>query len=332
MQESKQNVKVQKGIVLLSLILFAVKIFAWYITNSIAVLTDALESIVNVAASFIGLYSLSVSAKPRDTDHPYGHGKIEYISAAIEGTLIFVAGIVIIFESVSAIFQPKEIHKIDFGIWLLAATAFINYGAGYICVRTGKKNHSMALMASGRHLQTDTITTVGIIIGLLLVYFTHLNYIDIIVALIFAFVILRTGYKIIKSSVAGMMDAADEELLQKMVILLNENRETNWIDLHNMRIIKYGAILHLDFHLTVPWYFNVLEAHHEIDKLSNLIKNEYGESVEMFVHSDACLDFSCRICSKFECTVRQHPFERKIKWTLKNIRSNNKHKLETEIE
>lgn len=332
MQESKQNVKLQKGIVLLSLILFAVKIFAWYITNSIAVLTDALESIVNVAASFIGLYSLSVSAKPRDTDHPYGHGKIEYISAAIEGTLIFVAGIVIIFESAGAIFHPKEIQKIDFGIWLLAATALINYGAGYICIQTGKKNRSMALMASGKHLQTDTLTTVGIIMGLVLVYFTRLNYIDIIVALIFAFVILRTGYSILKSSVAGMMDAADEELLKRMVALLNNNRETNWIDLHNMRIIKYGAILHLDFHLTVPWYFNVLEAHHEIDKLSKLLKDNFGESIEMFVHSDACLDFSCRICTKFECTVRQHPFERKVKWTLKNIISNQKHQLETDKE
>jgi hypothetical protein len=123
------------------------------------------------------------------------------------------------------------------------------------------------------------------------------------------------------------MDEADTMLLKKMVQMLNDNRRVNWIDLHNLRIIKYGSTIHLDCHLTVPWYLNVHEAHAEIDALSGLVKNKFGESVELFVHSDPCMEFSCRICSKFECTVRQHAFVKKIEWTMENISSNHKHRL-----
>jgi divalent metal cation (Fe/Co/Zn/Cd) transporter len=125
------------------------------------------------------------------------------------------------------------------------------------------------------------------------------------------------------------MDEADEALLRKMVEMLNANRRENWIDLHNLRIIKYGATIHLDCHLTVPWYLNVHEAHIEIDSLSALVKKEYGESVELFVHSDGCLDFSCNICSKQNCAVRKHAFEKKIEWTMANISKNNKHTVST---
>jgi divalent metal cation (Fe/Co/Zn/Cd) transporter len=121
------------------------------------------------------------------------------------------------------------------------------------------------------------------------------------------------------------MDEADKALLQRMVALLNANRRVNWIDLHNLRIIKYGNVLHMDCHLTVPWYLNVKEAHAEMDALSLLIQKEFGESVELFIHADACLDFSCYICQKMECTVRQHTFEKRIDWTIDNISRNTRH-------
>ncbi len=329
MQTSKQNLRLQKIITAIAILLFVVKIIAWYSTNSIAILTDALESIVNVIAALIGLYSLYVSAKPKDYDHPYGHGKAEFISAAIEGTLIAVAGFIIIYEAITNLLHPHTLKRLDFGIYLVAATAVINYVAGVICLRVGKKNNSLALMASGKHLQADTWSTVGIIAGLILLVVTKINWIDSAVALIFSFVIIYTGYKIIRKSIAGIMDEADEELLKKMVITLNENRKENWIDLHNLRIIKYGGTLHLDCHLTVPWYLNVHQAHNEIDELSALVKKEFGESMELFVHSDGCLDFSCAICSKTDCNVRKHAFEKKIDWTMGNISSNVKHTTRT---
>ncbi len=303
------------------------KVIAWYLTGSVAILTDALESTVNVIAGLIGVYSLYVSAKPKDWDHPYGHGKAEFLSAAVEGTLITIAGLVIIYEAVNNLIHTHIIQKLDYGISLIAITGVINYIAGFICIKTGKKNNSMALVASGRHLQTDTYSTIGIIIGLILLYYLKLWWIDSAVAILFAVIIIVTGYKIIRSSVSGIMDEADASLINKMVVMLNDNRRDNWIDLHNLRIIKYGGTLHIDCHLTVPWYLNVREAHAEIDVLSKLVKAAFGESMELFVHNDPCLDFSCNICSKQDCKVRQHPFRKKIEWTMENISKDNKHHL-----
>ena len=126
MQTSKQNLRIQKIITAIAILLFVVKIIAWYSTNSIAILTDALESIVNVIAALIGLYSLYLSAKPKDYDHPYGHGKAEFISAAIEGTLIAVAGFIIIYEAITNLLHPHTLKQLDYGISLVAATAVIN--------------------------------------------------------------------------------------------------------------------------------------------------------------------------------------------------------------
>ncbi len=327
MQTAKQNLRLQKIIAAVAILLFLIKIAAWYITDSVAILTDALESIVNVIAALIGVYSLYISAKPKDYDHPYGHGKAEFISAAIEGTLIAVAGFVIIYEAINNLLHPHTIKKLDYGIILVAVTALINYVVGLFCIKTGKKNNSLALIASGKHLQSDTWSTLGIIAGLILLLVTKIYWVDSLVALIFSFIIIYTGYKIIRSSIAGIMDEADEELLNKLVKTFNENRHINWIDLHNVRIIKYGGTLHLDCHLTVPWYLNVHQAHDEIDALASLVKKEFGESVELFVHNDGCLDFSCKICTLQDCKVRKHAFEKKIEWTLQNISSNNKHKL-----
>jgi cation diffusion facilitator family transporter len=205
---SKENLRLQKAIIIIAVVLFSIKLSAWYLTGSLAILTDALESIVNIATGFLGLYSLYLSANPKDADHPYGHGKVEFISAVVEGTLITVAGIIIIYKSVVSFFYPHQITKLDYGIILLAATGLINYFAGVICVATGKKNNSLLLTASGKHLKTDTYSTVGIFIGLLLVYFTKKGWLDSTVACIFALIIIFTGYKIVRTSVAGIMDEA----------------------------------------------------------------------------------------------------------------------------
>ena len=319
----------QQWVVVTAVVLFVIKIIAYYLTQSVAVLTDALESTVNVIAGFIGLYSLYVAAKPRDEDHPYGHGKAEFLSAAVEGALITMAGFIIIYEAVYGFIHPHQIKKIDFGIVLIAITGAINFVVGYMSVSKGKKNNSLALIASGKHLQSDTYSTFGIIIALALIYFTKINWMDSAVSIVLAFIIIYTGYNIVRTSVAGIMDEADEKLLGKLISYINKNRRENWMDVHNLRVIKYGGVLHVDCHVTVPWYFNVIEAHNEIDAFSKLIRKEFGESLELFVHSDACLDFSCNICTKQDCNVRKHPFEKKIEWTLINLQPNVKHRLST---
>lgn len=322
---NQKNVRLQRGIAVTSAVLLVVKFIAYNITHSVAVLTDALESIVNVVAGFIGLYSLYVAAKPRDMDHPYGHGKAEFISAAIEGTLVLSAGGVIIYSAIKNLFVPHQISQIDTGIYLVGATAIINWLLGWIAFRRGTKVNSLALIASGKHLQTDSYSTLGIIAGLLLIAVTGKVWIDSLVAIAFGFYIIYTGYKIIRSSLAGIMDEADMVLLEKMVAIINENRRDNWVDLHNLRVIKYGHVLHVDCHLTVPWYLNVQEAHEEIDFLGALIRRDFGETLELFVHSDGCKYFQCHLCDKDNCPVRKHDFKKEIIWTVDNVLENKRH-------
>ena len=320
-----ENFKFQRIIAVVGVLLFLIKVYAWYKTDSVAILTDALESTINVIAGFIGLYSLYLSSLPRDQNHPYGHGKVEFISASIEGALISIAGVVIIYEAINKLQYPNTVEQLDLGLILVAFTAVINYVLGFYAIKKGKKNNSLALIASGKHLQTDTYSTIGIIIGLIILYFTKIAWIDSVTALIFAGFIMYTGYKIVRESISGIMDETDELLLNEVVGFLNEERRPNWIDLHNLRIIKYGSTLHFDCHMTVPWYFNIEEGHKEVDALEDAVKNHFGDRIELFVHLDACKEYSCKICTKTDCPVRQHPLEEKVEWTIENVSLNKKH-------
>ena len=296
-------------------------------THSLSVLSDALESIVNVLAGAIGLYSLYVASKPKDKEHPYGHGKAEFISAAFEGSLIIAAGLIIFYESISAIFKPSELHSLDNGLWVLLVTAFLNLFAGLIAKRMGTKNKSLALVSSGQHLILDSFTTFAVSIGIGIVLLTNITGIDAVLAILMSFWIIYNGYKIIRASLAGIMDEADLALLEEVVGELNKNRNVQWVDLHNLRVIKYGSLMHIDCHLTVPWFLNVNEAHQVVEEFTNLIKNKFGASIEFFVHTDGCMSYSCPICLAENCAQRKAPFEQKLDWNIENVLSDLKHQL-----
>lgn len=329
MEASLQNIRVQRWVLGLSIALLIAKILAFYLTNSVAILTDALEGIVNVLAGAFGLYSLWISAKPKDSDHPYGHGKIEFISAAAEGLMITAAAIMIIIEAIRHLLNPAALKSLDLGMIIIFATAILNFVMGSVSIKIGKRNNSLALIASGKHLHSDTYSTIGLVAGLILIYMTNIFWLDSAVAIVFSVFILYTGLKIIRTSVAGIMDERDHELLKKMIGVLDKNRQPNWVDLHNMRIIKYGSTLHIDCHLTVPWYLNVHEAHTEVEKVGQFVREEFQHSIELFVHSDGCLPTGCPICIKQDCPVRHHAFERRITWDVHNIESDKKHHLNT---
>ena len=329
MDKSKETIRIQSWILIVAIILFSIKILAWWLTHSVAILTDALESIVNIIAGGVGLYSLTIAYKPRDSNHPYGHGKAEFLSAAIEGTLIMLAGIFIIFEATIQLVHPRELQQLNYGIVLVGISAVINFIVGFFAVKKGRANGSEALQASGHHLQSDTYSTVAIMIGLVLIYFTHIPELDSIVAIIMSVVIMIIGYRIARKSVAGIMDEADEKVLGKVISLLNNSRLPDWIDIHNLRVIKFGNVLHIDCHMTVPWYQNVREAHAEIDSLEILIEKEFGLAMEFFVHADDCVASCCPICIKADCNVREHAFIKKIEWNIENVSMNKKHELST---
>ncbi len=324
-----ENLSFQKKLAVVTTLLFFVKIVAWVFTHSVAILTDTLEYTINVVAGFISLYSLYLSAQPRDENHPYGHGKAEFVSAAVEGILMVISCVVIVYEAIdNLLYRPHTFHQLDYGICLVAATAVVNYIAGYYAIRKGKQNNVLTLVATGKHMQSDTYGTVGIVAGLVIMYFTKLAWIDSIISLVFAVVIFISGYKVLRSSIAGIMDEADEELLKNVVHFLDEHRRENWMDIHNLRIIKYGSILHLDCHATIPWYFNINEGHSEVKALEDMTRENFGEHVEMFVHTDGCLPLSCPICIKHDCAVRQHELVQRIEWSVENVSTNSKHSVQ----
>ena len=165
---AKTNFNFQKIISVIGILLMVIKFVAYYLTGSVAILTDALESIVNVVAAVIGLYALYLSAQPADQSHPFGHGKIENISATIEGSMILVAGGLIIYESVLSFLHPGEIRQLDIGLVIIAGAAAVNFAVGRAAIAKGKKTRSPALVASGRHLCSDTYSSIGIILGLII--------------------------------------------------------------------------------------------------------------------------------------------------------------------
>ncbi|WP_042720156.1 cation diffusion facilitator family transporter [Flavobacterium sp. B17] len=323
---NKDKLAFQKLIAAFGIILFIGKIIAWKLTNSDAVFSDAMESIVNVISAFMGLYSLYLAAKPRDEDHPYGHGKVEFVTSGIEGALIAIAGLMIMYEGVHSLIIGKVLNKLDLGIWIIAATAIINYLLGYISIKKGKAENSMVLISSGKHLQSDTFTTFGVVVSLIVVYFTKIYWLDSVVALGFGGYIIVVGYKIVRKSLSGIMDEQDPELLNQIIRVLEENRRTEWIDVHNMKIQQFGAHLHIDAHITLPWYYSLRDAHNEMEKMIILLVNNIDRTIEFNFHMDDCRPISCSICQIADCPVRENDFVKRITWTPENVTRIDKHK------
>ncbi len=323
----KTNFAFQRNVAIVGIVLFVAKLLAWHFTNSDAVFSDAMESIVNIIAAFMGLYSLYLAAKPKDVDHPYGHGKVEFVTSGVEGALIIFAGIIIIVQSVDSLLHGNIPKQLDWGIGIIAATAIVNYLMGHVSYKKGLAENSLVLQSSGKHLKSDTITTLGVVVSLILVQWTKLFWIDALVALLFGGYIMIVGYKIIRKSLSGIMDEADLEMLQSLSEFLEKNRKPQWTDLHNMKIQQHGSGLHIDAHLTLPWYYELRKAHNEMEDLYKLIAENNDRPIEFNFHLDDCKSYSCEICMLFECPVRQHPFVKKVEWNEKTIAQVGKHSL-----
>lgn len=316
-----------RNVLIAGIAIMLLKFVAFFITHSNAILSDALESIINVVAGGFAYYSLRLASKPKDIDHPYGHGKIEFISAGFEGGLILLAGIMIIGKSIMNLLHPIAIEQLDTGAILTAIAGGANFILGKSLIKTGEKYKSITLVADGKHLQSDTWSSIGLVTGVLVIYFTGLVWLDSVFAIIFGVVIIYTGYKLIRKSLAGLMDEADETVLADVISVLNEHRNSQWIDIHNLRIQQYGSSFHIDCHITLPWYNNLQASHEELKKIEALILSKFHHRVELFIHPDPCLPFSCGLCAIEDCKHRHTPFQRKVEWTLENILKNEKHTL-----
>ena len=289
-------------------LLMAVKFVAYDITGSAAILSDALESIINVVASGFVLYSIYLSHRPPDKTHPYGHGKIEYFAVGFEGALIILAAGAILYKAIPAFFQARMLSKLDFGISLVLATSVVNLLVGLFLVRTGRRTRSAPIEADGKHLLTDVLTSVGVVVGLVLVRFTAWTWWDPITACAVAVNIVITGWHLVKKSFGRLMDEADPELLERIVEILNEHRRPDWIDIHQLRTRYYGNKVHVDFHLVVPRSFGLLEAHIEAKVIEEEILNSLVEVAEVIVHVDPCEDPLCSWCIRAKCQDRSTEF------------------------
>ncbi|MFC0512608.1 cation diffusion facilitator family transporter [Mucilaginibacter angelicae] len=319
----------QKRIILISLItgivLMLAKFGAYFLTASNFVLTDAAESIVNVIASSFAFYSIYLSALPRDENHPYGHGKVEFFSVFIEGSLIGIAGCIIIVKSVYSFFYPNIIHDLFTGAIIIGITGAINGALGYYMIRKGKELHSMTLDADGRHLLADTVTSGGLVVGLLLIEFTGILWLDSALSILVGLYIVYSSYKLVRKSVGGLMDEADFQVVTDIINVLSEKRREPWIDVHNLRAQKYGHELHIDCHMTLPSYFDLTTVHTEISLVDKMINKDMGIKTELFIHADPCLPDCCHYCSMPNCPIRSEAQTEIIAWTLEKVVRNKKH-------
>ncbi len=322
-----QNKRKQRLILLsfiASIFLTILKFGAFYITDSNAILSDALESIINVIASGFAFYSIHLSAQPKDQNHPYGHGKVEFFSAGFEGALIVIASFYIGYEAIMRLINPQPIQNLGYGSLVILLTVAVNASIGYLLVKEGKKTHSLALTADGKHLLSDSVSSVVLVISIGIILLTGWQWIDSIASLLFGLFLLYSGSKLVRQSVELLMDATDPEMLNKVVELLWTNRKPFWIDLHNLRVQQYGSDLHIDCHLTLPYYWELLDVHDAIHTFENILKENHVGETEIFVHADPCLPDCCSFCRIENCPVRKHVFIEEITWTAERIVKNEK--------
>ncbi|MCB9169112.1 MAG: cation transporter [Flavobacteriales bacterium] len=325
MRTARANIRTQVVVVVMGALLMGLKFLAWRITHSNAVLSDALESIVNVVAGAFALYSLLLAAKPRDREHPYGHGKVEFISAGIEGGMIGIAGIFIIIRALLALMHGHQVHELGSGIALTGGAGAVNLVMGLLLRRRGRRSHSITMEAGGTHLLSDAWSTLAMLVGLSLILITGEQRLDALFAIGFGVFILVQGVRVLRRSVAGIMDETDMVVAAEMVSILEHERRPDWVDLHNFRVIKFGSTLHIDCHATLPWYYTLEQAHERIATMEHLVNARYDRRVELFIHMDPCLPASCAICALDDCPERRQTFQRRITWELATVLDNAKH-------
>ena len=291
--------------------LLGFKFYAYHITNSQSIFSDALESIVNVSAALITLIVLILALRPADESHPYGHGKIESMASTFEGGAILFAGILIIIQAIHAFLEKAQTQQIDLGILIIVGAGILNGLLGWFLLARGKRLHSEALQSSGIHLLTDTLTSVGLFFGLLLVKLTGLQWIDPVVAIIFGAVLGIAGIKILIRSGNILIDGHDKETLKILSGLFEKFHRPGIIQIHFTRVIRSGSYHHIDCHMIIPEFWNVLEAHDLSEQFESDVLSEYPVRGEFNIHLDPCRRQFCSQCDLEDCPVRVEDFIRR---------------------
>ena len=299
-----------------SLALLAVKFGAYRLTGSTAILSDALESIVNVVAAVFAVGVLVVARWPADRNHPYGHGKVEFFSAAFEGGLIAFAALLIVYQGVRALVFGTEIRSLGFGLWITLAAGAVNALLGWHLLSIGRKHHSLTLVADGQHVLSDFYTSLGIAIGLGLVVVTGRVWIDPVVAIAVGANLVWTGAKLLRQAADGLLDAEDPGLLARLVAAINANLIPGIIRVHHLRAIRHGRFSHVDAHLVLPEFWSVEKAHAVGDEFAGRVFDALPVDGEIVFHVDPCRRGFCAMCDVEPCPIRAAPFRGRVPITL----------------
>lgn len=300
---------------LVGCLIFAAKFLAYSLTGSTAVFADAMESTINIASAAMLIFALNVASRPPDESHPYGHGKVEFLSAGIEGAAIAFAALVIFAQGIRELLAGPELHRLDLGLMLLAASAVANAVLGLHLTKVGKRTQSDALVADGRHVMADVWTSVGVIGGLIVVGITGWAWADPLIAIAVAIHIAWEGYRVLHDSLGGLMDEAEQSQLDATTERLEQARAPSWIDLHGLRSWRSGARRHIDMHLTVPRYFDVKEVHAIHDQIEDVLLDGDEHGGDVVVHFDPCDDSECGQCTMADCSIRSQPFVKRERFT-----------------
>jgi len=268
----------------------ALKTLAWWLTGSVGLLSDALESVVNLAAALLALSMLQLAAAPPDADHPYGFSKAEYFSAGIEGALIALAAAGIVWTAVPRLLAPRELDMPLAGLTLTVVASAINLGVAMILLRAGREHHSITLEADGRHLLTDVWTSVGVIAGVALVFITGWLRLDPIIAIAVALHILWTGFGLVRRSVRGLLDPAisaqDHQEVEKLIA---EYSRRYGVSFHALRTRQAGARRFVSFHLLVPDAWTVAQAHQLSEEIEARMRSMVPNAA-IFTHIEPISD------------------------------------------
>ena len=251
----------------------SLKAGAYFYTGSVGLLSDALESIINLIAAVFALWMLTVASRPPDEGHNFGHTKAEYFSGALEGSLIGMAAISIAWAAIERLFTPRPIENIGIGIAISAAASVINLLVGQILIRRGREHRSITLQADGRHLMTDVYTSIGVIVAVVLVGFTGWLILDPLIALAVAINILWTGYHVVKESAEGLMDAsASDEDMRKIVAVLEDYKDKLGIDYHALRTRVAGPRIFVSAHVLMPDEWTIQRGHELAEEIESAIR------------------------------------------------------------
>ncbi len=321
MENTANQIKIRAALITIiaSFVVLTLKTWAYYLSGSTALFSDALETVINVITAFVGLFVVRYVSQPKDADHPYGHGKAEYFSSAFEGGLILFAALTIAYESISTFLNPSALRDVDQGLFFTFLATVVNLTVGLYLKKVGKEKKSIALQASGEHVMSDVVTTVGVFAGLIIVRWTGWLWMDAAIAFAISVHLFFVSWKILRTSISGLTDEIDNESLHSFAEALERHRLAGVIDVHQVRSIRSGSFHHIDAHIVIPEFWDIASAHIFLDQFEDHVVETYPYDAEIAFHLDPCQKKFCSRCALEKCPVRAKPFKSLKKFEMNDL-------------